>query len=130
MAAIQGKGGSVKSGSDAVAFVESWELGLSDEALETTGLGATARAYVGRGLPAGTFSLTWRALDNSDTATAALRAAMLDNATNTITLSLYESSTKYWSCTGIVTGFTQNTPVDGLVTGSCQGTCSGAITYT
>jgi hypothetical protein len=130
MAAIAGKGGKVLQGANTLAFVESWELGISDEALESTGLGATARTYIGRGLPVNTGSITWRALDNSGTGEAALRAAALANGTS-VALKLYESATKYWDCaTCIVTGFSQSVNVDGLVTGSLQFTVSGAPAYT
>ena len=128
MAAIAGKGGKVMQGAAAVAFVESWDLGISDEALQTTGLGATARTYIGRGLPENTGSLTWRALDNSDTASAAIRAAAL--AGTELALDLYESATKYWDCQVIVTSFSQSVTVDGLVTGSFNFTVTGAPVYT
>lgn len=130
MAAIQGRGGKVLQGANTLAFVENWELGISDEALETSALGSTARTYVGRGLPTNTGSCSFRALDNSDTGTAAIRAAALANGT-TIALKLYESATKYWDCaTVIITGFSQSVSVDGLVTGSFQFTVSGAPAYT
>ena len=128
MAAIAGKGGKVMQGASTLAFVESWEMSVSDEALETTGLGATARSYVGRGLPTNTGTLTYRALDNSDTGTAAIRAAAL--AGTELALDLYESATKYWDCQVFVTTFSQSTSVDGLVTGSFGFTINGAPAYT
>ena len=128
MAAIAGKGGKVMQGAAAVAFVESWSMDISNEALETTGLAATARSYIGLGLPTNTGSLTWRALDNSDTATAAIRAAAL--AGTELALDLYESATKYWDCQVIITQFSQSASVDGLVTGSFSFTITGAPTYT
>jgi hypothetical protein len=128
MAAIAGKAGWVKVGSDSVAMVESWDVSISDEALQTTGLGATYRSYIGRGLPEGTGSLTWRALDLTDTASLVLKAAMLANTTP-ITLSLSDDGTNHWGSSAVVTGFTHTTPVEGLVTGSCQFTLTGAITY-
>lgn len=131
MAAIQGKGGKIMVSSDTVAFVENWTLGISNEALQTTGLGATARTFIGQDLPEGTGTAQWRALDNSDTASAAIRAAALSNA-SPITLLLYESATKYWSGSegAIITSLGQETPVEGLVTGSFGFTLSGTITYT
>ena len=128
MAAIAGKGGKVMQGSAAVAFVESWELNISDEALETTGLGATTRSYIGRGLPENTGSLTFRALDNADTATAAIRAAAL--AGTELALDLYESASKYWDCQVIITSFSQSVSIDGVVGGSFSFTVTGAPTYT
>lgn len=127
MAACSGSGGKVMVSSDTVAFVESWDLDISDEALETTGLGASARTFIGRGLPALGGSLTFRALDNSDTATAALRAAVL--AGTSVALKLYESATKYWGGDAIVTGYKQTTNVDGLVTGSIDFQCTGSWSY-
>lgn len=129
MAAIAGKGGKVVIGSDTVAFVENWTLNIGDEALETTGLGASARTYIGRALYEATADLTWRALDNSDTATAAIRAAALTNS-GSVTLKLYQDGTKYWTGTAFLTSFSQDTSVDGLVGGSCSATYSGGVTYT
>jgi hypothetical protein len=128
MAAIAGKGGSVKQGASALAFVESWEMSIANEALESTGLGATSRSYVGLGLPTNTGTVNFRALDNSDTGTAAVRAAAL--AGTELALDLYESSTKYWDCQVIITAFSQSTGVDGLVTGSFGFTITGTPTYT
>lgn len=128
MAAIAGKGGSVKQGANALAMVESWEMSISDEALETTGLGASARTYIGRGLPQNTGTVNYRALDNSDTGTAAIRAAAL--AGTELALDLYESATKYWDCQVIITSFGQQTNVDGLVAGSFGFTITGAPAYT
>jgi hypothetical protein len=129
MAAIKGVAGKVMVSSDAVAFVDSWSLNLDNPALETTGLGATARAYIGQGLPAGTGTLTYKALDNADTATAALRTAFL--AGNIVTMTLYESASKYWGATGaIITSLTQDVAVEGAVTGSMNFTLTGAISYT
>jgi len=131
MAAIAGKGGKVMVGSDTVAFVENWTMGISNEALATHGLGATARTFIGLSLPEGTGTVQWRALDNSDTASAAIRAAALANATP-ITLKLYESATKYWDASegAIITSLGQEVPVEGLVTGSFGFTLSGTIAYT
>lgn len=130
MAAIAGKGGKVMQGANTLTFVESWELSISDEALETTGLGATTRTYIGRGLPVNTGSVTWKALDNSGTGEAALRAAALANGTS-VALKLYESATKYWDCTVcFITSFSQSVGVDGLVAGSFQFTCGAAPAYT
>lgn len=130
MAAIAGRGGKVMQGANTLVYVESWELSVSDEAIETTGLGATSRSYIGRGLPENTGTVNWRALDNSATGEAALRAAALDNST-TVALKLYESATKYWNCaTCIITSFSQSTSIDGAVTGSFGFTVSGAPAYT
>ena len=127
MAAIAGKGGSVKQGSSVLAFVESWEMSIANEALESTGLGATSRSYVGLGLPTNTGTVNFRALDNSDTGTVAVRAAAL--AGTELALDLYESSTKYWDCQVIITDFSQSTSVDGLVAGSFGFTITGTPEY-
>jgi len=130
MAAIAGKGGKVMQAGNTLAFIESWELGISDEALETTGLGAAARTYIGRGLPENTGTVNFRALDNSEAGIAAIRAAALNNST-AVALKLYESASKYWDCaTAIITSYNQSTTVDGLVTGSFAFTVSGAPAYT
>lgn len=128
MAALAGKGGKVMVASDPVAFVESWDFSIDDEALETTGLAAAARTYIGRGLPTISGTITFRALDNSDTATAALRAAALDNST-AIALKLYESATKYWGGNGVITNMGETDVVDGLVTGSFSFQGTGAWSY-
>ena len=128
MAAIAGKGGSVKQGSSVLAFVESWEMSIANEALESTGLGATSRSYVGLGLPTNTGTVNFRALDNSDTGTAAVRAAAL--AGTELALDLYDSPTKYWDCQVIITDFSQSTSVDGLVAGSFGFTITGTPAYT
>jgi hypothetical protein len=129
MTAIVGKNGKVKQGTNELAYVESWELSISDEALETTGLGATARTYVGRGLPENTGTVTWRALDNSGTGEAAIRSAAL--AGTSVALDLYESATKYWKIeAAYITSFSQTVNVDELVSGSFEFTISGAPEYT
>ena len=129
MAAIAGKGGKVMQGANTLAFVESWEFSISDEALETSGLGATARTYIGRGLPENTGTITWKALDNSATGEAAIRAGAL--AGTSMALKLYESATKYWDCTScFITSLGNGANVDGLVTGSFSFTVSGAPVYT
>ena len=81
MAALAGKGGKVMSGASTVAFVESWEICVEDEALETTGLGANSKSYIGRGLPGTTANITWRAVDQSDTGTLTFLTAAQPNAT-------------------------------------------------
>lgn len=129
MAAITGKSGKVMQGENTLVFVESWELSVSDEALETTGLGATNRTYVGLGLPERTGTVTWKALDNSGTGEAAVRAAAL--AGTSVALKLYESATKYWDiATAYITSFSQSTPIDGTVAGSFAFTVSGVLAYT
>lgn len=130
MAAIAGKGGKVMQGANTLVFVKSWTLAIKDDALESTGLGATARTYIGRGLPENTGSVEWQALDNSGTGEALVRASALDNST-TVALKLYESATKYWNCaTVIITDFSQDVEVDGIVSGSFSFTVSGAPVYT
>lgn len=128
MAATSGKSGKVMVSTNTVAFVESWDLDISDEALETTGLGGSARSYIGRGLPALSGSLSFRALDNSDTATAALRAAMLGGSS--VSLKLYDSASTYWSGSALITGYKETANVDGLVTGSIDFVCTGTWSYT
>jgi hypothetical protein len=129
MAAKLGKSGKVMVSSDAVAMIESWELSLDNPAIETTGLGATARTYVGQGLPAGTGTLTWKALDLEDTATGALNTAFL--AGTAVTLTLYETAAKYWGATGaIITSLSQSVNLEGVVVGSMGFTLSGTIAYT
>jgi len=130
MSAIAGRGGSVVQGANVLTFVESWELSISDETLETTGLGATGKTFIGRGLPENSGTINWRALDNSGTGEAALRAAAQANGTS-VTLNLYESGTKYWACTTCyVKSFSQQVGVDGLVSGSLGFVVSGNPTYT
>lgn len=129
MAAIAGKGGAVKIDTTAAAYVESWELSISDEVYDATGLGATARAKVAHGLPENSWSITWKAMDMSDASTLAFLTAI--QAGTSMKLNLYESSTKYWKmATAYVTGFTTGATVDGLVTGTAEGTCDGNPAYT
>jgi hypothetical protein len=109
--------------------VESWELSISDEVFEATGLGATARAKVPHGLPENSWSITWKALDMSDASTLAFLTAI--QAGSSMKLNLYQDGTKYWKmATAYITGFTTGAAVDGLVTGSAQGTCDGNPAYT
>ena len=129
MAALSGKGGTVYSGASKLAFVEEWTTDISDEALETTGLGDTTRSYIGRGLPERTFSFTWRALDMTDTGSLAAYTQAATNSGTVLTLHLYTTGTTGWSGNGIVTAFSASTNVDGLLTGSCSGTVTGAWTY-
>jgi hypothetical protein len=107
-------------------------MNIADEFLNTTGLAATAATGIGRGLPATTFDITWRAMDQSDTGTAAALTAAQANATG-ITLLLYVSATKYYTSaasSAFITSLTTGATVDGLVTGSASGAVSGAMTYT
>ena len=132
MAALAGKGGKVMSGASTVAFVESWEMSVEDEALETTGLGASSKSYIGRGLPGTTANITWRAVDQSDTGTLTFLTAAQANATG-LTLLLYVSGSKYYTSaatSAFVTSFTTGATVDGLVTGFASLVVSGAMTYT
>jgi hypothetical protein len=129
MAAIAGRGGKVMQGANTLAFVKSWSLDIKDEALETTSLGATARSYIGRGMPENSCKIEFNALDNSGTGEAVLRAAAL--AGTSVALSLYESSTKYWAISSaFITGFSQSVDVEGLVTGSIDFTIAAAPVYT
>lgn len=119
-------------GASTAAFVESWEMSVEDEALETTGLGGTAKTFIGRGLPGTTFNINWRAADMSDTATLAFLTAVQANATG-VTLLLYVSGSKYYTSaasSAFITSLTTGATVDGLVTGSASGVVSGAMTYT
>lgn len=132
MAAIQGRGGKVMVASATAAFVENWTLNIEDEALETTGLGSTSKSFIGRGLPGTTASITFRALDLSDTATLAFLTAAQANATG-VTLLLYTSASKYFTSaasSAFVTSLTCEASVDGLVTGSADLQLSGVATYT
>ena len=132
MAAIQGRGGKVMVGADTAAFVEEWTLNIEDEVLDTTGLGSTTRTYIGRGLPDTSWSINFKALDLSDTATAAFLTAAQANASG-ITLLLYTSATKYFTSaasSAFVTSLSCTTHVDNSVTGSASGKVSGAMTYT
>lgn len=130
MAAICGKSGKVVVGSDTVAYVESWDMSIPGiELSELTALGAAAKSFLACGLPGpATGTLTFRALDNSDTATAALRGALL--AGTSVTLNLYESSDKYWTAAAYVTDFSQNVGVDGPVSGSMGFQYAVIPTYT
>jgi hypothetical protein len=119
MAAICGKAGKVLIGTDVVANVEDWNLDIAGmELSDITGLGATVKAFLATGLPGpatGTINLV--ALDNADTATAALRAAIL--AGTAVTLKLYESATKYWTGTdAYLTNTNQAVNVTSAVSGS------------
>ena len=119
-------------GAAAVAMVETWEMNIEDEALDTTGLAATSASCIGRGLPKTTFNITWKALDMSDTATLAFLTAVQANATG-VTLLLYVNATKYYTSaasSAFITSLTCNTSVDGLVTGTASGVVSGVMTYT
>jgi hypothetical protein len=129
MAAKAGKSGWVKVSTDAVAFVAEWSGNIENAALETSGLGVTARTFIGQGLPLSTGSLTWQALDQSDTATHAIFDACLSGALVTLTLS-DDGTNHYEGSEGaILTNFGTSVPVDGLVTGTCSWTLSGTITY-
>jgi len=119
MAAICGKSGKVMVSSDTVAYVGEWTLSIPGiELSEYTGLGATEKAFLACGLPGpATGTINFNALDNLDTATAALRTALL--AGTAVTLNLYESGTKYWTGEdAYLTDFSQNVGVDGPVSGS------------
>lgn len=129
MAALSGKGGTVYSGTDKVAFVEEWTTEIADEALETTGLGDTVRSYIGRGLPTRNFSFTFRGLDMADTGSLAFYTQAATNSGAAITLHFYTTGTTGWSGNGIVTSFSASAGIDGLVSGSCSGVISGAWTY-
>jgi hypothetical protein len=132
MAALAGRGGKVMIGAAAVAFVESWTMDIADEFLNTTGLGAATATGIGRGLPATTFAINWKAMDQSDTATGAILTAAQANATG-VTLLLYVDGTKYYTSaasSAFITGLSTGATVDGLVTGSASGAVSGKMTYT
>jgi hypothetical protein len=129
MAALAGKGGKVMSGSDTLAFVESWDLTVDDEALETTGLGATYKSYIGRSMYGASFSINWRAWDASDAGSLAFQTQILANAGTAITLKLYTNGANYYSGSGIITSFNVSTTVDGLVTGTASGVINGALSY-
>lgn len=132
MAALAGRAGSIDVSGSKCTFVGSWEASIEDEALETTGLGATTYTGIGRGLPKTSFTINFNALDLSDTPTLALLTAAQANATG-LTCKFYVSGTKYYaspatSC--FITGLSTSTDVQGLVTGSVSGVVSGALTYT
>jgi hypothetical protein len=132
MAAKQGRGGKVMVGASTAAFVESWDMTIEDEVLETTGLGSSSFSGIGRGLPKTSFNITWRALDLSDTATLAFLTAVQANATG-VTLLLYESASKYYTSaasSAFITSMTHTTSINGAVTGSASGVVSGVMTYT
>lgn len=132
MAIKQGIGGKVMVGANTAANVESWEMQISNETLDTTGLGASGRAFVGRGLPEFTFTVNFKALDLADTATLALKAAAVSNSTG-VTLLLYEDGTKYWTSaasSAYIDSYSETASVDGLVTGTISGKVSGVMTYT
>ena len=126
MAATAGKGGKVSIGVNDLAFVESWEMSYEGEMLETTGLGTDARTYIA-GLTGATASVTLRAYDHTDTATAALWTAV--SGGTSVTADLYLNATKYYSGTAFVSSWSPSTSVDGLVTASAELQFSGAVTY-
>lgn len=130
MAAICGKGGKVMVSSDTVAYVENWELTINGAELsDITALGASAKSYLSCGLPSATGRISWKALDNSDTATAALRTAIL--AGSSVAIKLYETSAKYYDITSAyLSDLSQTVSVDGPVTGSCSFTCAAMPEYT
>lgn len=129
MAVKAGKSGKVMEGAVTIANIESWDLTIDDEALEYTGMGASARVYIGKGLYNIKGSVKFKGLDNADTGTAAIRAKILDNSSS-IALKLYEDGTKYWGGDAIIVGMPQSSTLEGLVTGSFDFVGTGAWSYT
>lgn len=119
------------TGANTLANVESWTMEIPGAPLtEIQGLGATAKSLLVTGLPGpATGTVNWRALDNSATAEAAIRAACL--AGTSLALDLYESGTKYWDgADAYITSFSHNVSTEGPVSGSFAFTFGTVPTYT
>ncbi len=97
--------------SSEVSLVQSWEMSLTSEAVDVTGLGDTARTYVGLGITS--WSGTISRLHENNTWVAKVQA----NATQII-VKLYEDepNDRVWIGYGVITSVPVTTPVEGLDT--------------
>lgn len=123
MAVASGTAGSVIVGTVAVGKVKEWSLSFSRDAVETTGMGTSAREYI-----PGVYGFTGSFSTNKDIADAgevALKAAAI--GAGTVALKLYEGTAYYNIGTAVLTGMNPSLSFDGASQNSYDFQGSGTL---
>jgi predicted secreted protein len=126
MAALAGKGGSIKLGTNAVAEMGEWSLDLELDTQEDTAFGDDWKSYLA-GLKgwSGSGSGRWDMTDTNGQ--KAIQDALLNGTA--LTLKLYVDATHNYSGSAFVTGLSPSATVDGMVEISFDFQGSGSLTY-
>jgi predicted secreted protein len=127
MAAIAGKGGSVKIAANTVAEVSTWSMDISADMLDSTSLGDDWREYIaGLNGATGSVEVKWD-IPNDANGQAAMQTALLNGTT--VTLNLYVNDTNYYSGSAYISSLSVEDPVEDLVTATFEAQFTGAVTY-
>jgi hypothetical protein len=142
MALLSGNNGKIEIGGKAVAAVTNFSIEITSDTLETSTMGTDVRTYI-KGLSSWNgsadvmieFDPTLGNLGTGTNAISALNgtAGLVGDTATTFTAymdSVGSPSGKKWVGNVIITGFTQEASMDGMITGSISFQGTGPITYT
>lgn len=139
MASLTGNAGVININGEAVAEVRSYSIELTQDTIENTVMGDNSRQYVpGLSQFSGTADVYW---DESHFATSvssgdgkadldALIQGTVGAPGDVVTLIVYPSGTgANWTGSVVITGYTVNGSMDGMIEASISFQGSGALTY-
>lgn len=136
MAILTGNDGKVRVGSTDLAAVRSFSIEQTADTIETSAMGTDVRTYVkGMSSWSGSADIYFDEAETS-TLTAALNIAgsshAVGGAASAVKLVLQDGGgdDKWFSGNVLITGFTVNSSMDGMVEASISFQGSGPITYT
>lgn len=141
MALLSGNNGKVEIGGKAVAAVTNFSIEITSDTLETSTMGTDVRTFI-KGLSSWSgsadvmieFDATTGNLTGTNFISALNGTAGLVGNTGTTFVAYMDSvgspSGKKWSGNVVITGFTQEAAMDGMITGSISFQGTGPITYT
>jgi predicted secreted protein len=128
MAALAGKGGSCKTGANAIVNVKNWNIDPQMGTADTTALGMSWKEFIATiGEWSGQMECVYRIHDDTNGQTA-LQTAFL--AGTEVAWKGYINSTNYYSGNVILTGMPVSVEVEGAVEVSFPFQGTGALSYT
>lgn len=136
MAILTGNDGKVRVGSTDLAAVRSFSIEQTADTIETSAMGTDVRTYVkGMSTWSGSADIYFDESETNtlkDTLNIAGSAHAVGGASSAVKLVLQDGGgdDKWFSGNVLITGFTINSSMDGMVEASISFQGSGAITYT
>jgi len=134
MASLTGNAGVININGEAVAEVRSYSIELTQDTIENTVMGDGSRQYVpGLSQFSGTADVYWDASHFDATSNPDLDGLIqgtVGEVTDVVTLIVYPSgSGANWTGSVVITGYTINGSMDGMIEASCSFQGSGALSY-
>lgn len=140
MASLTGNAGVIKINGEAVAEVRSYSIELTQDSIEKTVMGDSSRTYLaGLSQFSGTADVYWLEEHFATSASSGDGKNDLDAliqgdvGASHVALTIYpegESAGNNWDGNIIVTGYTVNASMDGMIEASISFQGSGPLTYT